>query len=260
MISRGQHIDAEAARFAAVLAVADPQAPVPTCPGWTARDLLTHLIEVHQFWAAVIGDRLDAAGVEAFEQSRVRQPDDITDLLHAREVATAALLAALKAREVAEPAWSWFPPDQTVGFTWRMQTHEVTMHRVDAELTAGGPIGAIEADVAAEGVDHVLDVMWAWAPPDAARRATGLLELVAEDTGQRWLLQTQRWSGQAWGQTFEDMPTCVRVATGVPSASVRATVADLDLLVWTRADRGVTRSGDPSVLAQFQAVLDLGIQ
>lgn len=260
MIDRHQHIDAEAARFAAVLAAVAPQAPVPTCPGWTAHDLLKHLIEVHEFWAAVIGDHLDADGVEDLQRNRTPPPDDVAGLLRARACATTDLLAALAARDPAEPAWSWFPPDQSVGFTWRMQTHEATMHRVDAELTAGTEIGPIAPEVAAEGVDHVLDVMWAWAPPDAESRATGVLELLAEDTGQRWLLQTRRWSGQAWGQTFDNIPTCVRVSVGDPAASLRAAVQDLDLLVWTRADRGVARSGDAAVLAEFQAVLDQGIQ
>ena len=36
-----------------------------------------------------------------------------------------------------------------------MQTHEATMHRVDAELAAGLPIGPINPEVAADGIDHV---------------------------------------------------------------------------------------------------------
>lgn len=52
--------------------------------------------------------------------------------------------------------------DQTVGFTRRMQTYEATMHRVDAELTAGLPVGPIAPDVAASAVDHAIDVMWGW--------------------------------------------------------------------------------------------------
>lgn len=42
-------IDTESRRLAEVVAQADPQAPVPTCPGWDLADLLYHLTEVHTF-------------------------------------------------------------------------------------------------------------------------------------------------------------------------------------------------------------------
>lgn len=254
-------IRAEADRFADVLSSADPEARVPTCPDWSARDLLKHLTQVHQFWAAVIGRRLTGEAVGEFEESQTQLPDEVPALLDLRRQATDDLVKALTERADEEPAWSWFAPDQTVGFTRRMQTHEATMHRVDAELAAGLPISPIDPAVAAAGVDHVIDVMWNWVPVDATRSATGTLELVATDTGQRWLLQTMRWSGSAWGQEFTDQPTCVRVATGKdqPDATVSGTAQDLDLLVWTRADRSIARDGDAGVLAQFQAVLDAGL-
>jgi uncharacterized protein (TIGR03083 family) len=260
MIDRARHIEAESDRFAHVLTDTDPSARVPTCPDWSAVDLLKHLTGVHQFWAAVIGDRLTGPAVGELEESRPELPDEVSLLLTLRREATDDLLAALSARDPSEVAWSWFPPDQSVGFTWRMQTHEATMHRVDAELTAGLPIGAISADVAAEGVDHVVDVMWAWAPPDVESHVTGTVELVATDVARTWVVDTIRWSGQAWGQEFHDQPGCVRSAGGTPEATVSGTAEDLDLLVWTRADRGIVRAGDERILAEFQAVLVQGIQ
>ena len=44
----------ESARFAEAIRGAAPDTPVPTCPGWTADDLLWHLGEVQWFWAAVV--------------------------------------------------------------------------------------------------------------------------------------------------------------------------------------------------------------
>lgn len=260
VIDRERHIRAEADRFDEVLAGTDLTRRVPTCPDWNGLKLLQHLTGVHQFWATVIGDRLDEDGVAQFEENRAQPPDDPVRVHELRRQATADLLAALTARDPAEPAWSWFPPDQTVGFTWRMQTHEATMHRVDAELTEGLDIGPITPEVAADGIDHVLEVMWAWAPPDAERQPTGTLALQATDTGQTWLADTFRWSGKSWGQTFTDQAACVRATAGEPTASVSGTAEDLDLLVWNRATRGIARSGDPQVLKVFQAVLDDGIQ
>lgn len=260
MIDRRSHIQGESDRFGLVLAGTDPESKVPTCPDWNAVELLKHLIRVHQFWAAVIGDRLTEAEIGDFEKSRPELPDDPSQLQELRREASAAMLAALSARDPSEQAWSWFPPDQTVGFTWRMQTHEATMHRVDAELAAGLPISPIAAEVAADGIDHVVDVMWAWAPADVERRVTGTIELKATDTGQSWLLNTFRWSGEAWGQTFDNQIGCQRADAGETVATVTGTAQDLDLLVWTRADRDVVRSGDQTALSELQAMLDDGIQ
>lgn len=260
VIDRRHHIQAESDRLADVLAATDPGRPVPTCPEWNAVDLLRHLTTVHRFWAAVIGDRLTETGVEELEAGRAPLPDDRAQLLELRRRATGDLLAALGGRDPAEPAWSWFPGDQTVGFTWRMQTHEATMHRVDAELTAGLPIGPIDPAVAAEGVDHVVDVMWAWVPADVERRVTGTVRLEATDTVQNWLVRTFRWSGQAWGQAFDDQIGCERAEGGDAQATVAGTAQDLDLLVWKRADRDIVRTGDPEALHEFQAVVDGGIQ
>jgi uncharacterized protein (TIGR03083 family) len=258
-MDRGRHIQEESDRFGAVLAECDPSSGVPTCPQWTAVDLLSHVVTVQRFWAAVIGDRLSGAAVADYERSRSPLTQDPATLLVLRGQATTDLLTALRSRDASEPAWSWFTPDQTVGFTWRMQTHEATMHRVDAELAAGLPISPITSEVAADGVDHVIDVMWAWAPPEAERRVTGTVELLATDSGRRWLVRTFRWSGQVWGQDFTDQIGCERADRGEADAAVAGTAKDLDLLVWTRADRNVTRSGSDAALVELQAVLDDGI-
>src|ERR1700754_958085 len=145
----------EAARFADVLSATNPEARCPTCPDWSAVDLLWHLTEVHFFWAGVLAQDVRAeADVAAVEQSKPDRPAATRDLLAVREQATNALIAQLGRLDDAEPRWSWWPPDQTVGFTRRMQICEATMHRVDAELTAAVPISAIGPETAAGAVDH----------------------------------------------------------------------------------------------------------
>ena len=260
MLDRGRIIQDESDRLAAVLAACDPTSEVPTCPAWTAKDLLGHFVTVHRFWAVVIGDRLDAAGVAEYERNRSPLPDDPAALHVLRGQATADLLTALRSRTASEAAWSWFEADQTVGFTWRMQTHEATMHRVDAELAAGLPIGPVATEMAEDGVDHVVDVMWAWAPRDVQRRTTGVVELVAIDSDRRWLVETFRWSGAAWGETLTDQIGCQRADRGDADATVSGTAEDLDLFVWNRAEQNITRSGSEEALSELQAMLDDGIQ
>ncbi|MGJ6979653.1 maleylpyruvate isomerase family mycothiol-dependent enzyme [Aestuariimicrobium soli] len=253
-------IDTEGARFAAVLAGCDLDAPVPTCPGWSGRDLLKHVIEVHDFWAAVVGDGLMGDAVGDYEDKRAPIDGDADELLRQREEATGRLVAALRKRQPDEEAWSWFEPDQTVDFSRRMQTQEITLHRVDAELTAGVELSPIADDVAAAGVDHVLDVMLEWVPDSAEITPTGVIELRATDTGESWLLELYRWNGTAWGSEFRDQIGGRRAPAGAePVALVAGPVQQLDLTIWSRPSE-VEQSGDEAALAELRALLEFGIQ
>ena len=250
-------IDAESQRFAAALSHAAPDRRCPTCPDWTAADLLWHLTEVHFFWAGILARGiLDEADLPAVEESKPARPDAVADLLVLRRQATAALLGELARREDAEPCWSWWPPDQTVGFTRRMQTYEATMHRVDAELVAGLPVTPIADDVAAGAVDHAVDVMWGWMPGSASYRPRHVVELVAADSGQSWRVEVGEWTGADHSARG---PRAVRATTGEPSATVRAPVLDLALWAWSRGG-GVTRSGRPDALGDLDSLLAAGMQ
>jgi uncharacterized protein (TIGR03083 family) len=183
-------IRTEAQRLADVLAETDPDASCPTCPDWTAADLLWHLTEVHFFWAGVLEHNVRTeSDLAAVEQSKPDRPSAMPELLALREQATTALLDQLGLLDDAEPRWSWWPSEQTVGFTRRMQTHEATFHRVDAELAAGLPIGSIAPDVAADAVDHAVDVMWGWLPDGATYEPHAVVEFVATDVDRRWLVE-----------------------------------------------------------------------
>lgn len=246
-------IDAESRRFAEVLSATPPGAPCPTCPDWTASDLLWHLTAVQLFWAAVLFRNVTSDdGVAAVERSRPSRPDSIADMLALREAATARLLTELSRLDDAEPRWSWWPPDQTVGFTRRMQTYEATMHRVDAELAAGLPIGALAADVAAGAVDHAVDVMWAWQPDGSQYERAAVVELIAIDTGQRWQVDVGATGARPRAVRNPD-PQVV-----LTSAAVRGTAADLALWAWNRGG-SVEASGEPYALRALDAVVSRGM-
>jgi uncharacterized protein (TIGR03083 family) len=244
-------IRAEAQRFADVLSGTAPDNRCPTCPDWSAADLLWHLTEVHLFWAGVLASnaRTDA-DIAALEQAKPARPESVSELLALREQATSALLTQLDRLDDAEPRWSWFEPDRTVGFTRRMQTYEATLHRVDAELTADLPIGAIGTDVAAGAVDHAVDVMWGWQPEGTTYQPQTVVEFMGTDTGQRWLVEVG---------TAGDWARAVRAQSGVlASATVRAPVVDLALWVWTRGG-SVDIAGEPAAMAALDAVVSNGM-
>jgi uncharacterized protein (TIGR03083 family) len=250
-VDRISIIRTEAERFADVLAATAPDARCPTCPDWNASDLLWHLTEVHHFWAGVLAqDARTEADIATIEEAKPDRPTDLAELLALREHATTALLEQLDRLDDTDPRWSWWPADQSVGFTRRMQTYEATMHRVDAELTSGLVIGPIGGDVAAGAVDHAVDVMWGWLAESATYEARAVVEFVASDVDRRWLVEVGHWAGN---------PRAVRTTADEPTATVSASVVDLALWAWARGG-AVEISGDAASVAALDAVVTNGMQ
>jgi uncharacterized protein (TIGR03083 family) len=254
-------IEAESQRLADVLETTVAGARCPTCPEWTAADLLWHIAEVQHFWAEVLARNVRAeADVAAVEQSKPARPETMDELLAVRARSTAALLAQLDVLDDEQLRWSWWPADQTVGFTRRMQTYEATMHRVDAELTAGLPIGEITTEVAVGAVDHVVDVMWGWLPDWGRYEPQAVIELVATDEPRSWLVEVGHWTGTGprTGAAVDE-PRAVRAHTGSPSATIAAPAQDLALWAWTRGGM-VERSGSTAALAAVDVLVAHGMQ
>jgi uncharacterized protein (TIGR03083 family) len=248
-------IATESRRLADALAGVAPGRGCPTCPEWTAADLLWHLTEVHFFWAGILARRITSdTELPVVERSKPARPASFDELFPLRERATDALLEQLESREDAEPCWSWWPADQTVGFTRRMQTYEATMHRIDAELTASSTVGPVADDVSAGAVDHAVDVMWGWMPAGAVHRPEGLVELIATDSGARWLVEVGAWTAPAG----ESGPRALRADAGRSTATVAAPLADLALWAWTRGG-AVRTDGDLATLGALDAVIAEGL-
>lgn len=258
----------ESDRFAVALADCAPDAPCPTCPEWNAQDLLWHLTGVHHFWSRILGEDIRTGeAVGAIEEAEPERPADTPGMLGLRENATLRLVNQLAHLADDEPRWSWFPADQTVGFTRRMQTYEATMHRVDAELTAGMDVSPIAADVADGAVDHCVDVMWdavgAWIPEGSTDESTAIVELIATDSDRRWLVDVGHFHGvgATSGEEF-DFIRARRAAEGSePTGSVTGTGEQLALWAWGRAPSdSVSISGSDEAVAAVRSLIEQGIQ
>lgn len=256
----------DSARLADVLEQAPAGSRVPTCPGWSADDLLAHLLTVQTFWQRVITDDLRSdAQVEALIAPE--PPADRTALVAAVREASARLVEALEATAPDAPRWTW-SSEQTAGFTMRRQAHEACIHRLDAELTAspdGSRRSPIGSALAADGVDEALRVVigahrpWASVTPQAGRT----VRVVATDTGDTWLVTLARRTGTDPDGREHDDPT-VFVAgqdpvdgTVHPVGILSAAAEDLYCRLWRRPMlTEPNRAGDLVLVAELDAVLD----
>jgi uncharacterized protein (TIGR03083 family) len=247
-------IAAESARFADVIAQAAPDDQVPSCPDWKADDLLWHLGKVQYFWGTVVVDQVD--GDEAEKRNPAR-PADRAGLLEFYRRASDRMAGALTGADPAAHAWTW-SDDQTIGFIQRRQAHEVLIHRVDAELTAGRGRAPMDRELAADGVDETLRVMYGGCPPwgtitpDPSR---GSIRLRATDTGDSWLVTMARFTGTDPDGKSHDEPD-IHIAPADPggpaAAEITGAARDIDCWVWNRDPVGpVGFSGDQALLDEF---------
>jgi uncharacterized protein (TIGR03083 family) len=256
------HLARESARFAAIVDTTAPDAPVPTCPGWSADDLLWHLGEVQCFWGTIERDGVDAQAAGAMKPPRPAHRPGLSEFYQS---ASRELRAALALVPPETPAWTW-ADDKTVGFIRRRQAHEALIHRVDAELTAGQR-SELDPALSADGVDEALLVMFggrapAWGTFTADEAKTA--RIVATDTGDSWFIRLGHFAGTDPEDQQSYDEAAIRVADaddgGRATATISGMAADLDCWLWGRPPlRALERSGQAEALSAFDAIIARGI-
>jgi uncharacterized protein (TIGR03083 family) len=216
---------------------------VPSCPGWTVDDLTRHVAEVYLHKTECIRQR-------TFPRP---WPPDLSGepAVPLLDRAYSGLIGEFAAHSAEAPAATWYDPEQTVGFWIRRMAQETVIHRVDAELSAGEPIGEIPEDLAVDGIDEVLERFLgygsrAWVDefagslPDRALPAV----LVATD-GYGWLVRAT--------------PDGVEVDVATPRldapASVSGDPVPLLLWLWRRTLGGVEVAGDQELIGTLRTLL-----
>lgn len=201
-------------------------APVPTCPGWTVRDLLVHTGVIYRRKQLVIEQGLTD------RETSVEEPD--SDEIAWFEESAALMLTAFRSRGASDSAWTWHPPDQTVGFWFRRMAHESLVHRVDAELSHGA-VSDIDPVIAGDGIDEALEVFIAgypgWATLDRGDSSIRL-----KSPGRSWSLRKGSFSGTTRsGKVLTDRPV-VLLEPDAPASDceISGSAAALDLWLWGR--------------------------
>jgi uncharacterized protein (TIGR03083 family) len=200
---------------------ADPATPVPTCPDWTLRQLVTHVGRGDRWAATIVRDRADGY-VDIRTVADGKPPDDAAGVVDWLVESARLLLDAVATTGADTPVWTFTGP-QPAAWWIRRRLHESVVHRADAALALGVPY-AVEAAVAADGVSEWLSLLSARPAPLLAADAT--LHLHATDDGLgadgEWMVRGGE-SGIAWEHGH-----------GKGTAAVRGSAADLLLAALRR--------------------------
>lgn len=234
-----RHLRADTDRMLEV--AVDLDAQVPACPGWQVRDVLLHTGSVFSHKVACM--RLPAGPQR--EDDWDHGPGLDGDLLGWFRQRRDELIGELAARGPQATAYTWYPPDRTVGFWYRRMAQEAAVHRVDVESGTHCE-SPVRHDLAVDGVDEVLDLFLRFQSggvgPDGPGRGT-----VAVRTGDHIWRVTLTSDGVGLGRD-----------PGPHDALVSGEPSELFLWLWgRRPDSAVSREGDPQLLTGLRARLQL---
>ncbi len=213
------HVARDAETIARLARGTDLGAPVPTCPGWTLRELVGHLSAVHRWAAAVVRTGRPTGYAEDFPASGL--PDWFDE-------GAADLLDAMAAADPDRPCWSFDRPADRTAFWLRRQAHETAVHRIDAQRAAGEP-GRYDDDLGADGVAEVCDVMYPRQVRLGRMRPLQLPVVLVDGARGRWTIGPD----------------------GPVHATVTGPAGDLLLLLWHRLPTGarpVELTGDQATI------------
>ena len=228
----------EGAAVGAVAAACDLDAPVPSCPRWPLHKLVGHLGWVYNW----VSEHIEQRSATVLNRDDVPRPPQGEAVVPWYAESHARVLAALGDIGPAEEVWSWAGIN-TGAFWHRRLAQESLIHRWDAENAVGEP-GPLDSDLAADGVDELLDVIL----PFQARAAqgplpAGTLHLHRTDGDGEWLCRIAEGAVE------------VERIHGRGDVAVRGTGEQLDLVLWRRIEPGdAAVFGDVGVLAAWTAL------
>ena len=172
--------------FAELLRSADPATPVPTCPGWTLKQLLRHVGRGDRWAAQIIDDRL----TDYLDPRTVRNgrpPDDADGTIEWLRGGAQDVVDAAKRVGGDVEVWTFLGPRPA--WWWvRRRLHEVVIHRADAALALGTEF-RLPAELAADGLTEWLERVAVQATEEPMPLSDGETLHLHADDGAEWTLR-----------------------------------------------------------------------
>jgi uncharacterized protein (TIGR03083 family) len=233
-----EHLRADSATTADAVR-ADPDAPVPTCPGWDRRALLRHLGGVHAWVRAQLAA---GPGERRTHEDAERPPagDELFDWFATGATALAAGLEAMDLDASWPTSWGarpglWFP---------RRMAQETAVHRWDV---APAPL---DGDLAADGLDELLRSFLRRVPAERLEGVAGTIHLHATDAQ---LQAPCEWLLSLGPDGIQADPVHAK-----GDVALRGPASDLLLWAWNRAplDR-LEVLGDAALAARWSSIVTL---
>lgn len=230
------HLDHLRAESATLLAAqqAEPTAPAWPGLGWDRTELLEHVANVHGWVRA----QLQLGPSERIRFSTVERAPTGAALPGWFESGSQELVALLAAMDLDATWPTWAGPQPGTFFPRRM-AQETTVHRWDA---VGG---SLDAELAVDGIDEMLELFTPRIPADRLTGAGGTVHLHATDAEGEWLVDLG--------------PDGIRFRHGHAKGdlALRAPARDLLLWAWNRvpADDRFEVFGDAALLETWRTVV-----
>lgn len=230
--------------LADLLRAAALDTPVPTCPGWTLRQLATHVGRGDRWAATMVAERAETV-VDPRTVADGRPPDDQDGTAAWLAAGVQQLVGAVVDVGADTPIWTFTGP-QPAAWWLRRRLHETVVHRADAALALGAPFELPPA-VAADGVSEMLTLIAARPPGDEPLLGgDDTMHLHATDDH---LGAAGEWMVRPVGNAAEWEPGHAK-----GTVAVRGAAADLLLVLTRRLPAGrVEVLGDAAVLDTWLA-------
>jgi uncharacterized protein (TIGR03083 family) len=228
--------------FSDLVCNADDATAVPTCPGWSLKQLLRHVGRGDRWAAQIVSERrddyLDPRTVE--DGKPPPDPDDAISWLYG---GAQRLVDAVEQAGVETPVWTFLGP-RPANWWIRRRLHEVAVHRADAAIALGSDF-ALEPDVAADGITEWLERVAIQAGSDGAA-------LPLEEGNTMHLHATDPGLGEAgeWTVGVSDSGITWSHKHGKGAVALRGGATELLLAMVRRisvADTGIQTFGDDAV-------------
>ncbi|MBL1096741.1 maleylpyruvate isomerase family mycothiol-dependent enzyme [Streptomyces coffeae] len=232
-LNREGHLLADAA------AAAGADAPVPTCPEWRVRDLLSHLGRVHRWATRIVTEGVTEPSQATFPPEPQLDGDALLEWFREGH---RTLVEALRTADPQLKCFTFLPAPSPLAFWARRQAHETAIHRADAESARGLEPSSVTSAFAADGLDELLAGFHARERSGMRTDSPRTLRLRATDHDAVWTV---------W--LSDGVPRTERHDDGMADCELSGPVATLYFALWNRLPlSALSTTGDPEPARLWQ--------